>query len=69
MFLLIIHLKHLSVCLNIILATFQIHRHHPPLVYGRQMIDTDPEDAPGIAACKIEDSVLGTPCYTVLTYQ
>ncbi|KAL4522405.1 hypothetical protein Ndes2526B_g03354 [Nannochloris sp. 'desiccata'] len=48
---------------------FEIHRHHPPLVYGRQMVDTDPEEGPGIAACKIESSVLGTPCYAVLTYQ
>ena len=50
-------------------AMSQIHRHHPPLVYGRQMIDTEPEDAPGIAAFKVENSVLGSPCYTVLTYQ
>jgi hypothetical protein len=33
------------------------------------MVDTEPEDGPGIAACKIEKSVLGTPCYAVLTYQ
>lgn len=47
----------------------QIHRHHPPLVYGRQMVGTDPEESPGIAACKIEKSVLGTTTYAILTYQ
>jgi hypothetical protein len=33
------------------------------------MVDTDPEEGPGIAACKIEKSVLGTTSYAVLTYQ
>lgn len=50
-------------------SMFQVHRHHPPMIYGRDMIDIEPEESTGIALCKIEDSVLQVPCYAITTFQ
>jgi hypothetical protein len=40
---------------------FEVHRHHPPLVYGRARPGPgeQPEDAPGVALCGVERSALG----------
>jgi len=39
------------------------------MIYGRDMIDIEPEESTGIALCKIEDSVLQVPCYAITTFQ
>ncbi len=36
----------------------QVHRHHPPLVYGREM-GTDPAQAEGAAVCRFEGAGRG----------
>ena len=46
----------------------QVHRHHPPLVYGRSMTE-EPEHSEGAAVCKEERGVQGKPTYSVITYQ
>lgn len=48
----------------------QVHRFHPPLLYGRAMLDCEPEASTGIAACRVERSRFGSgPCYVVVTYE
>jgi hypothetical protein len=49
----------------------QVHRHHPPLVYGRSMLDCEPEHSTGIAICCIDRSRLsgGGPCYIAVTWE
>ena len=46
----------------------QVHRHHPPLVYGRTMGGV-PENSEGIAICKVDAGVTGQPCYGLIAYQ
>ena len=46
----------------------QVHRHHPPLVYGRSMSE-DPEHSEGAAICKAERGPQGRPVYAAITYQ
>lgn len=48
---------------------FEVHRHHPPLIYGREGGDADPEAAPGLALCRVPRSVLGGECYVAITYE
>ncbi len=50
------------------LCLMQVHRHHPPLVYGRSMTE-EPEHSEGAAVCKEERGVQGKPMYSVITYQ
>lgn len=48
----------------------QVHRHHPPLVYGRTMGVADPEDSEGAALCMVaERTVTGRPCFGFITYK
>jgi hypothetical protein len=46
----------------------QVHRYHPPLVYGRTMGTGPPENSEGIALCKIENTADGVPAYGLITY-
>ena len=43
---------------------YEVHRFHPPLIYGRAVIDTEPEEGPGIAICNSVENV-----YAVVTFQ
>lgn len=45
----------------------QVHRHHPPLVYGRSMGGV-PENSEGVAICKVDAGKSGRPCYGLITY-
>lgn len=47
---------------------YEVHRHHPPLVYGRTM-GLDPEISVGAALCKIDKTVTGCSCYGFMTYE
>ena len=59
---------------------FEVHRHYPPLVYGRAMgASTPPEEAEGVALCAAggawgteggggKASAGGSPVYGVITY-
>ena len=50
----------------------QVHRHHPPLVYGRSMADCEPEQSTGIAVCRVGSSSAsggGSPRYIAVTYE
>ncbi|KAG2441905.1 hypothetical protein HXX76_003511 [Chlamydomonas incerta] len=47
---------------------YEVHRHHPPLVYGRQMGGV-PEESEGCAICKVDAGLGGQPCYGLITYQ
>lgn len=48
----------------------QIHRFHPPLMYGRNAgQNVEATDSTGIAACRVDPSVLGAPCIAVVTYE
>jgi len=48
----------------------QIHRHHPPLVYGRVMGAADPDDSVGAALCLVESgTITGKACYGFITYR
>lgn len=46
----------------------QVHRHHPPLVYGRTMSEV-PEESVGVALCMVEDTPSGKPVYALITYK
>ncbi|EFN56055.1 hypothetical protein CHLNCDRAFT_145521 [Chlorella variabilis] len=49
---------------------YEVHRYHPPLVYGRSMVDCEPEQSTGIAVCRVDRSRLGArPCYIAVTYE
>lgn len=49
---------------------YEVHRHHPPLVYGRSMVDCDPEQSTGIAVCRVDRSrVSSHPCFIAITYE
>ena len=47
----------------------KVHRHHPPLVYGRTMGGHMPEHSEGCAVCKVEAGITGCPCYGLITYK
>ncbi|KAL6754842.1 hypothetical protein V8C86DRAFT_279633 [Haematococcus lacustris] len=47
---------------------YEVHRHHPPLVYGRTMTG-QPENSEGIALCKVEKSATGGASFGLITYQ
>jgi hypothetical protein len=47
----------------------QVHRHHPPLAYGRTMGHTDPEESVGAALCAVERGPAGAPVYGFITYR
>jgi len=47
---------------------YEVHRHHPPLVYGR-LHGTDPEHSTGAAVCETKQSIAGEPLYTFITYE
>ncbi len=53
------------------LSLLQVHRHHPPLVYGRSMADCEPETSTGIAVCRVDSSRLpgGVPAYVAATWE
>ncbi|KAI3437647.1 hypothetical protein D9Q98_000098 [Chlorella vulgaris] len=49
---------------------YEVYRHHPPLVYGRSMVDCEPEMSTGIAVCRVDRSRFSsTPCYVAVTYE
>ncbi|KAL4428816.1 hypothetical protein ABPG77_005254 [Micractinium sp. CCAP 211/92] len=50
---------------------YEVHRHHPPLVYGRSMADCEPETSTGIAVCRVDSSRLpgGVPAYVAATWE
>lgn len=49
---------------------YEVHRHHPPLVYGRTMGVADPGESEGAALCAVTDgTVTGRPCYGFITYR
>ncbi len=48
-------------------AVTQVHRHHPPLVYGRTM-GGSPETSEGIALCRVEGGDGAPTFYGLITY-
>ncbi|GFR47174.1 hypothetical protein Agub_g8867 [Astrephomene gubernaculifera] len=53
----------------VVLGTrYEVHRHHPPLVYGRTMGGV-PEQSEGCAVCKVEKGLGGQACYGLIIYQ
>lgn len=46
----------------------QVHRYHPPLIYGRTM-GLQPELTVGLALCRVEKGLNGHPCYALITYK
>lgn len=50
---------------------YEVHRHHPPLVWGRSMADCSPEQSTGIAVCRVDKSRLGggAPAYLAVTFE
>ncbi len=46
----------------------QVHKHHPPLVYGRTMKGS-PETSEGFAVCQVTPAAGGPAVYGVITYQ
>lgn len=49
---------------------YEVHRHHPPLAYGRTMGVHDPDESEGAALCGVSDgTVTGRPCYGFVTYR
>ncbi|GIL44605.1 hypothetical protein Vafri_2128 [Volvox africanus] len=49
-------------------ARYEVHRYHPPLIYGRTM-GAVPEESEGCAICKIDNGLGGHACYGLITYQ
>ena len=47
----------------------QVHRHHPPLVYGRGSLGLAPEFSEGAAVCAVPQGPTGQPTYAVVTYR
>ncbi|KAL6769191.1 hypothetical protein ACKKBF_B17830 [Auxenochlorella protothecoides x Auxenochlorella symbiontica] len=47
---------------------YEVHRFHPPLVYGRTM-DGDAETSTGIAILKVDSGKYGSPTYALITYE
>lgn len=48
---------------------YEVHRHHPPLIYGRTMGLHPPEESEGFVVYKVELGVTGKPCFGAITYQ
>ena len=46
----------------------QVHRYHPPLVYGRSM-DSNPEASEGCAMYAARKGPTGSPTFAVITYR
>ncbi len=46
-----------------------MHRHHPPLVYGRGSLGLAPEFSEGAALCALDKGPTGLPTYAVVTYR
>jgi len=46
-----------------------VHRHHPPLVYGRGSLGLAPEFSEGAALCALDKGPTGLPTYAVVTYR
>ena len=44
---------------------FDVHRFHPPLVYGRR---GGPEDGEGICYCRVKSALTQEPIHFVITY-
>jgi hypothetical protein len=59
----------LSTPLTLCRSPWQVHRHHPPLVYGRTMDGKEPDHSTGVAVCKVEKGITGQPCYGVITFE
>ena len=55
---------------HVIFLSFQVqvHRYHPPLIYGRTM-DGTPETSTGLGLVREEASVYGTPTFALITYE
>lgn len=49
-------------------ARYEVHRHHPPLVYGRSM-GGEPDDSVGAALCAVQAGPGGQPCYGAITFR
>ena len=47
----------------------QVHRHHPPLVYGRDSLGLAPEFSEGAAVCAVDRGPTGLPTFAVVTYR
>jgi hypothetical protein len=48
----------------------QVHRHHPPLVYGRTMGNAEPDASEGAALCEVaEGTITGKPCFGWISYR
>ncbi|GAX75241.1 hypothetical protein CEUSTIGMA_g2686.t1 [Chlamydomonas eustigma] len=47
---------------------YEVHRHHPPAVYGRTM-DGALESSEGAAVYKVEPGLCGRPCYGFISYK
>lgn len=47
---------------------YEVHRHHPPLVYGRTT-SADPDASEGAAICAVPQGLGGKACYGVITYR
>ena len=47
----------------------QVHRHHPPLVYGRGSLGLAPEFSEGAAVCAVDRGPTGQPTFAVVTYR
>ena len=47
----------------------QVHRHHPPLVYGRGSLGLAPEFSEGAAVCAVPRGPTGQPTFAVVTYR
>ncbi|KAK9832634.1 hypothetical protein WJX81_005739 [Elliptochloris bilobata] len=48
---------------------FEVHRHHPPLVYGRGSLGLAPEFSEGAAVCAVDRGPAGLPVYAIVTYR
>ena len=57
-------------CITPCIATgvAQVHRHHPPAVYGRTMGGA-PESSEGAAVYRVEKGPTGQPAYAFISYQ
>lgn len=50
-------------------CSVQVHRHHPPLVYGRGSLGLAPEFSEGAAIERLETGPTGLPTFAVVTYR
>ncbi|KDD73105.1 hypothetical protein H632_c2533p0, partial [Helicosporidium sp. ATCC 50920] len=47
---------------------YEVHRFHPPLVYGRSM-DGNPEESTGVALCSVPRGLGGSHTFCLITYE